>query len=56
VIGVVRYYKEADFMNIKVLQQAVRNVAHCSQAVGLGPYLVAAEDTWECYILNYVLG
>jgi len=33
--GVVRMYKEADLMNIKVLQQAVRNVTHSSQAVGL---------------------
>jgi hypothetical protein len=53
--GVVRMYKEADFMNIKVVQQAVRNVTHSSQAVGLGPYVETAEDAWECYLLNCLL-
>jgi len=53
--GVVRMCKEADLMNSKVLQQAVRNVTHSNQAVGLGPYFGTAENAWECYLLNYVL-
>lgn len=47
--------KEADLMNNRVLHQAVRNVTHSSQAVGLGPYLETAENVWECYLLNCVL-
>jgi len=53
--GVVRMYEGADLMNIKMLQQAVRNVTHSSQAVGQGLYLETAEDAWECYLLNCVL-
>jgi len=53
--GVVRTYKEADVMDIKVLQQAVRNVTQSSQAVRLGPYLDPAEDPWEFCLLNCVL-
>ena len=48
-------YEGADLMNIKMLQQAVRNVTHSSQAVGQGLYLETAEDAWECYLLNCVL-
>jgi hypothetical protein len=53
--GVVRMYKEADLMNVKVLQQAVRNVTHSSQAVRLWLYLETAEDAWECCVPNCVL-
>jgi hypothetical protein len=53
--GMVRMYKEADLLNIKVLQQAVRNETNSSQAVGLGPYFETAEDAWECCLLNCVL-
>jgi hypothetical protein len=42
-------------MNIKVLQQAVRNVTHSSQAVGLELYLETAENAGECCLLNCVL-
>lgn len=42
-------------MNVKVLQEAVRNETHSSQAVGLGPYFETAEDAWECCLLKCVL-
>jgi hypothetical protein len=48
-------YNEAGLLNIKVLQQAVRNVTHSSQAVVLGLHLETAEDASECCLLNCVL-